>query len=677
MIYRLNNGNVSVIFGGMELFVIKVNTTHTIESKRSYSLFFLFCFENLVSDNAKQIIQLICMLAFLLIIRYGSVFYRYIKTKKYTTNQINNKFSIILRLKNFFNLLKDSYRLSSILFYFLVIFLTCVTLLIKQILLTSTNTIDPFRNQINTTQTTLCFIIYHDYRINLTLLPISCLYVFISFINRRNNSKSNRCFSLPIPLNYFSIKHRLFYASISIILTHYLFDLIRRTSNETTVITTFLFQLFDVLTIYLRYYPILICFYKKSIYSLVFGSIYILINYSMMILENALCQSQPSPLIIDVPIFLSFSYILILFLKQLLQQFALRRKKNLTIREKILQSLTPEEQFLCENLSNSSSFQYSIRIISIYSSMIYLMYYIIIQTSIEIPTKLIEFENKIKYYFSLVFLTIPMPNLIRSYFISLFLTSCVLIIQLIILLRTIRTDLLNAYKGKLKKLQLQSSEHILYSRGNISFAGLFIGTLIWNFIILMTCLIIILSILEILISYGNIQLFEQIINIVVPSFLFYFIKDSISELLCQYVLLQNRSEHFSINNFRFLMIFIHLNYLFDSLVGFIFGFLRLVQTWIVSMIYMIRFDNSLFGRKFEEYDFVYTSYQAFIYFESTHRNPIMRLFLSNVYLQMKIQQHCNSCSKLKYANRWKLAYFLIKNPSLQQSRRQINRLKIC
>jgi hypothetical protein len=337
-------------------------------------------------------------------------------------------------------------------------------------------------------------------------------------------------------------------------------------------------------------------------------------------------------------------------------------------------------------------FQFSARILCIYSSVFLLLFFVIIWACVELIPGMNSIQNNlqeavnaiVQTYFAndngLQQLSFPLPNFVRPFLFAVAMTATIIVIQLLVLLVNIRRNLLQAFRGDDSELpRRQRSEYVSYATGNFHFAGYFIGYFIWGFIIIATFSTIVCLCIDAFIVYGSVRILEQILKAIIPSLLIVIFKVFLNKLLAQYVFLQHCGDVLALNNRRFLMIFIYFNFFLDAFIGFISSILRFVESIIGTILYMCRLDYSSMGRKLEVFDSGFNAYCGFIHTECTHRHPIMLVFVSHLFNQIKKQQHImnkidsNDLStqekyliqqkkSLRYIRKWRLAVFLIQNP---------------
>ncbi|CAF1339227.1 unnamed protein product [Adineta steineri] len=441
----------------------------------------------------------------------------------------------------------------------------------------------------------------------------------------------------------------------------------------------------------------------------------------------------------DIPRYLCLAYINIkipmLLFKRLYRRF---NRRNLSPEQRLLLQLTREqkaffhtirpdsvEMLYVQNLFRSADhrprshtlwgrlipkkiyewrddFRFSTRIICIYSSMLLLLYYVIIQACIQVLPYLQPLEDTIQTAvdaLSVVFipdpeddgqnngdptssLNFPIPKLVRPYLFAVFITLIVIVLQLLVLLANMRRNLLQLFRGEDCEIpRRQRSRYVSYASGNIHFAGYFIGYLIWGFILIAAFSVVICVAIDAFITFGSVRFVEKILQKVIPSVLFVLFKQYLNKILAQYVFLQHRGEVLALNNRRILMIFIFFNFFLDAFLGFISSIVRLIKSVIGGIIYMCRLDYSPLGRKLETMDGGFSSYCGFLHTECTHRHPVMLVFVSLLYTQTKIKElamydrnyidnfkghvfELKKQSSSRYVRKWKLAVFLIRNPTI-------------
>ena len=366
-------------------------------------------------------------------------------------------------------------------------------------------------------------------------------------------------------------------------------------------------------------------------------------------------------------------------------------------------------------------FRFSTRIVCVYASIFLLLYFITIQACVSVLPYLAGAEKVIQEVFDAltpIFFPIssetetstnadgttnaiepdgntsnfPVPSLVRPYLFAVFLTLAIIVSQLLVFLVNMRRNLFQSFRGDDVEIPRrciiklfrgndqaevpgnQIARFISLSTGNVHFAGYFIGYLIWGFLIIAVFAAIICICIEAFITFGSVRLVEKILKWIIPTVLFILLKQYINKVLAKYVFLQHHGQVLSLNNRRLLMIYIYFNFFLDAFLGFVSSIMRLVKSVIGGIVYMCRLDYSPLGRKLETMDGGFSAYCGFVHTECTHRHPVMLVFVSHLYTQMKMRQlalETMDFANLKvvrlqsrYTRKWKLAVFLIRNPMI-------------
>ncbi|UJR08228.1 hypothetical protein I4U23_012501 [Adineta vaga] len=356
-------------------------------------------------------------------------------------------------------------------------------------------------------------------------------------------------------------------------------------------------------------------------------------------------------------------------------------------------------------------FRFSTRVLCVYSSIFLLLYFVTIQACIGVIPQLKPFQDLLQALVDAVSVIIivspsstnteeegnsnptkiinsltsnfPVPALIRPYLFAVFITILIIIIQLLVMLVNIRRNLFQSFRGDDSEIpRRQRSRYISYASGNIHFAGYFIGYLIWGFILIAVFVTLICVAIDAFITFGSVRLIETILKKVIPSLLFILFKQYLNKILAQYVFLQHQGNVLALNNRRILMIFIYFNFFLDAFLGFISSIMRLIKSAIGGIAYMCRLDYSPLGRKLETMDGGFSSYCGFIHTECAHRHPVMLVFVSHIYTEMKLKQWTMDDKRFhdisnddenfelkrkkttRYVRKWKLLVFLIRNPTI-------------
>ncbi|CAF0928868.1 unnamed protein product [Rotaria sordida] len=738
---------------------------------------------NQQSNSGKQVIILGCLTGTLVFIFFILKIIRTIH-KKRKEPKVNKK-KEVLQDPKLINLaiehVKKSTPVSSCLITILMIIVAIGTLVAKWSIIKEIHNeiINKYKNKnkeaIYFNRKSFCDILDIE-QFNVVTFPVACLFIIICIVmTKRSSFMRNKCHGYgapPIPVDFLSHVDRKFAAIIFAIISDELLGIVQEIGGSSGpkegVLVTFLLRIFQVLIMGVRFYPILSSVYINSIISLVCGIIYAWLDYSFTIITQGMCYPTYYPtyddylenstdisekldyygtgsaliaieLCSDIPRYLCLAYISVKLPVMLIEKIYNQRKKNLTEENKMLLSLSREENFLLSvshpdsaemlyvrNLLRSADqrpssqtlfarlipkfiyewrddFQFSSRILCLYSSIFFLLFFITVQACVEVvPTlntvqqalqitvdEIINLINSIIDTFSnnddnedKVPLSFPLPNLVKTYLCAVAMTVTLIIIQLIVFLVNIRRNLLQVYRGDDSEIpRRQRAKYISYATGNFHFAGYFIGFFIWGFIIIALFSTIVCASIGAFITYGSVKALEKVLKFIVPSILLITFKLFLNKLLAQYVFLQHYGDVLAVNNRRFYMIFIYFNFFLDAFLGFISAILRFVKSIIGATLYMCRLDYSALGRKLESFDNGFNAYCGFIHTECTHRHPVMLVFLSHLFNQIKKQQYTMTHSDLddftleeksvielkkssKYIRKWRLAVFLIRNPAI-------------
>ena len=439
-------------------------------------------------------------------------------------------------------------------------------------------------------------------------------------------------------------------------------------------------------------------------------------------------------LCINIPRFLCLAYISVKLPMLLARKIYFRVKKNIPVEEKILRKLTREqrtffyidrpssiEMLYVKNLFRAAEnrppsraliarliptiiyewrddFRFSTRVLCIYSSIALLLYFVAIKAFVLVLPELLwvrDFLQQLADAIAPLFLSssdaptdnsqvqdansntsdFPLPSLIRPYIFAVFLTLISIIVHLVVLLVNIRRNLFQSFRGDDSELpRRQRSNYTILSTGNIHFGGYFIGYLIWGFIIIAVFSALICIAIQAFISFGSVRFVEVILKAIIPTLLLIFFKQYLNKVLAQYVFLHHHGEVLALNNRRLLMIFIYFNFFLDAFLGFVSSIVRLIKSVVGGIAYMPRLDYSPLGRKLETMDGGFSAYCGFIYTECQHRHPVMLVFVSHLYTQLKRRQLAienmdtveikRMVVPSRYVRKWKLAVFLVRNPTI-------------
>jgi hypothetical protein len=325
-------------------------------------------------------------------------------------------------------------------------------------------------------------------------------------------------------------------------------------------------------------------------------------------------------------------------------------------------------------------FRFSSRVLCVYSSVFLLLYFMTIQTIVQVVPYLGGIQTGLQQLIDQFTSPdeFPLPNFTRCYIIAILTAFIVTTIQLFVLLTNIRRNLCQIFRNDNTEIPKRNpSRYTNYSAGNFHFAGYFIGYLIWGFILTAVFAFIIYVCIDAFITYGSVKFLETILKKIIPILLLIFFKQYLNDLLARYVFLQHYGNILAINNRRLLMIFLYFNFFLDAFLGFISSIIRIIKSIIGGFLYMSRLDYSPLGRKLETLDAGFSAYCGFIHIEAVHRNPLMLAVASYLYGRVKAKQYTTNNLMLrknegiickdystKAIRKWHLAVLLLRYPSL-------------
>jgi len=267
-------------------------------------------------------------------------------------------------------------------------------------------------------------------------------------------------------------------------------------------------------------------------------------------------------------------------------------------------------------------------------------------------------------------LSFELPNLVRPFFISIAISLIIILIQLIVLLTTIRRNLLQVFRGDHTEIPRRNIEnYVSYTNANVHFAGYLIGYVLWGYILIAFFVFLIVFLITFVITFGWIGFVETISKWIIPPIFFGLFQNYLNKTLGQFVFLQQGGKVFSIKNRRILMLVLYFNLYLDAFLGLISSITRILKSAAAAMIYMCRLDYSVFGRKLESYDSGFNAYCGFIQMESAHRHPVV-LYFSSLLIREQLYG-TNDTRRSKAIQRWHLTVFLLRNPMLIYRRKNL------
>ncbi|CAF1463573.1 unnamed protein product [Rotaria sordida] len=145
-------------------------------------------------------------------------------------------------------------------------------------------------------------------------------------------------------------------------------------------------------------------------------------------------------------------------------------------------------------------FRFSSHVISVYAAISLLLFFITVQALVRMPPRLVELRPHIQTEVDVlvaIYLRIDpnlqtdkdqssnfrLPNVDRPYIFAIIFTLLVIITQLLIMLASIRRNLLQTFGDDHSEIPVPKfSENVTYVTGNFRFAGTFIGYVILGYV---------------------------------------------------------------------------------------------------------------------------------------------------------------------------------------------------
>ncbi|CAF3687740.1 unnamed protein product [Adineta steineri] len=442
-------------------------------------------------------------------------------------------------------------------------------------------------------------------------------------------------------------------------------------------------------------------------------------------------------LVTDIPMYLCLAYISIKLPMLVIGKILKLRKRNISVEKQMARLLTRDENNLIKITTTDSvqmryvrniflpddqrprsksiyariiprflyewrdDFQFSPRVLCVYSSIFLLLYFITIQAVVKVIPIIFSLQDTIQQSVDLLIQSIstlkdqagqdnadpikstwPIPNVVAIYSSAVVMTVTIITIQLVVLLVNIRRNLLQAYRGDDTEIPRRTrKDYVSYATGSFHFAGYFIGYFISGFILIAIFSTIVCALIGSFIQYGSAKALETLLKAIIPSILLVLFKMYLNKVLTQFVFLQHYGDVLALNNRRFYMIFLYFNFFLDAFLGFVSSIVRLIKSLIGGILYMCRLDYSAMGRKLETLDSGFAAYCGFIHTECTHRHPIMLVFVSYLFNALKTKEYIRDeesvtdtpldeksairkKKSIRYIRKWRLAAFLVRNPSI-------------
>ncbi|CAF4138446.1 unnamed protein product [Rotaria socialis] len=208
-------------------------------------------------------------------------------------------------------------------------------------------------------------------------------------------------------------------------------------------------------------------------------------------------------------------------------------------------------QGMCEpDFYPTDDHRFPTRVISVYTSVLLLLYQVVIQLCAKVFPQLTAIEDSFQLLadlFSSMFFpqpenndgesvspstsNFPVPHLIGPYTVAVFLTLTLIVIQSLILLANVRRNSIQSYRGDDTEIpRRHRSEYVSYAVRNFHFAAHFIGYFIWGFILIAVFSLIICIALDGFITYESVPLVDKTLKLTMPSLLFIFFKKKTIDL---------------------------------------------------------------------------------------------------------------------------------------------------
>ncbi|CAF1386593.1 unnamed protein product [Adineta steineri] len=331
-------------------------------------------------------------------------------------------------------------------------------------------------------------------------------------------------------------------------------------------------------------------------------------------------------------------------------------------------------------------FRFSSRVVCVYASAFLLLFFITVNAYIEALPKLDAaqkgFQEGANFLAGVILprepdviydedtpSDFPVPNLTRAYIIGVIIALVIIIVQILVMLASIRRNLIQAFRGNHSEIPGRNpSRNVSCITGYFHFAGYLIGYLVIGYIVLIFFAVLIVLVIDGFLTFGNSRLIERGLKGLIPFVLFTTFKLYLNKTLGRIVFLQHAGEVLSVNNRRSFMVYIYFNFFLDAFLGFIAAIMRILKSIGGGIIYMCRLDYAPLGRKLETMDAGFNSYCGLIHIECAHRHPVLLCFVSHLLRDHLYPTTTKRLSKAKH--KWLLAVFLINNPTLIYQRKE-------
>ena len=322
----------------------------------------------------------------------------------------------------------------------------------------------------------------------------------------------------------------------------------------------------------------------------------------------------------------------------------------------------------------------------------------------------------------------------REIYVSSLLAFFIYLIQLFLGLKKYQSDMLNYYRGKYPKKNVDLLSSSCTLQRSCHYAGYQVGYLAYGFVILnyfLFCLCLMCKLLFI-----HPLLIKIVLKIIAPIVILFALKHIIVYCLTKYFFLKviqshrqlktnNRTQQkqdiyaekqdqaiysdsidssisttddddcddevhlFTLENRHAYFLFVYFNFFFDCFLGIVSCILRLIKSAIALIIFTPRLDYSIFGRSLEDVDHGFTAYTSYIYIEAMHTHPILITFTQMIYMNIldkrRREKHFLSIDEKQILElnrrksirfRWCLMITLMNNLSLISTRKHHRKMLI-
>jgi hypothetical protein len=211
-------------------------------------------------------------------------------------------------------------------------------------------------------------------------------------------------------------------------------------------------------------------------------------------------------------------------------------------------------------------------------------------------------------------------------------------VQCLFGLRSIKYNLLRAYRGKSESVG-KLEGNVAICNANSHFTGFLVGFLINGFLFMFSFFFAISIILYIIIEFNYWDKVGQLLLKLVSVIVVFIVKTVFNFVMSRFVFLQEYGKILALNNFRMFSIFVYLMFFFDSIVGVISAVVRLIVGILGSVFFLPRIGYSFLGRQLEKFDNGFKLSAGYYQMEAAHSNPVMITFCTLLYYNKLKQKH--------------------------------------